>query len=600
VDQLQKSWNAVESEEALDHEQGYKINEPKARRLDWQKEYLSYLIEHRETTEARGLINGIEAELSRRYARPVWLRLAALRLDVRDGGTAKAVDNLKHLVGIEAGGNTTKISPPDTARLNDAVAMLRDEGREALAAQLLEAAYERAIALEQYEPSYFAGLARAALARGDAASGLKMLESMINLSDEETRPEALALLASMPSIKAHAVEDARAELPASHNGVNRAGALQLAAETAGEFAQFEAAISYRQQLLAVSPDDEANRIELARLLFAGGKVDEAVAHLASIISDRNATRRLRWQAVWLAPEIAGERPELWTSLREKVRAANVVDQEMSVALEAVRLSNGGRAEEALKLLSNIETENPNPELEYFHALLLKRGGHDDAAFKGFVNALISNQDGQAAQAFAFNEDGPLPQLVRLYLSLGQPRAALKLAEQEPALKPEDVNENEQPVKQDESLENDESTNDDETAKEGETVKDDEAVEDNETVKDDEAVKDDKAVVTTQVAAGPAKTVHDERQAYLTLNARAEERRAQTRLSLLGLLSEAAEQTGDLDRALKLARGRLALLPEGALREAAALRLEHLLAVQRAQAGAKGLGFTVDQKLVAQR
>jgi tetratricopeptide (TPR) repeat protein len=595
LDQLQKSWNAAESEETLDQELGYKINEPKARRLDWQKEYLAYLVGRHETQEARGLINAIEAELSRRYARPVWLRLAALRLDVREGGAAKAVDSLKHLVGIEAGGNATKISPPDTARLNDVVAMLRSEGQEALASQLLEAAYERALALEQYEPSYFAGLARAALARGDAASGLKMLESMVNLSDEERRPEALALLASMPSIKAHAEEDARGRLPESHNGINRAGALRLAAETAGEFAQFDAAIGYRQQLLAVAPEDEANRIELARLLSADGKDDEAVAHLASIISDRNATRHLRWQAVWLAPEIAGERPELWTSLREKVRAANVLDQEMTVALEAVKLSQGGRAEDALNSLSAIETENPNPELEYFHALLLKRSGHDDAAFNGFVKALISSQDAQAAQAFAFNEDGPLPQLVRLYLALGQPRAALNLAEREPALKPEDVNENEQPVKQDESAENDESTNKDETVKGAE-----ETVKDDEDDKDEESVKDDKAVMTTQVAGGAAKPVRDERQAYLTLDARAAERRAQTRLSLLGLLSEAAEQTGDLDRALKLARGRLALLPSGALKKAAAQRLEHLLALQRAQAGAKDKGFTVDQNLVAQR
>jgi hypothetical protein len=145
------------------------------------------------------------------------------------------------------------------------------------------------------------------------------------------------------------------------------------------------------------------------------------------------------------------------------------------------------------------------------------------------------------------------------------------------------------VTQDENAENDESLKDDENIKD-----------DDETVKVDEVVKDDEAAATTQVAAGPVKSVRDERQAYLTLNARAEERLAQTRLSLLGLLSEAAEQTGDLDRALKLARGRLALLPKGALRAAAALRLEHLLAVQREQAGAKDAGFTVDQKLVAQR
>jgi cellulose synthase operon protein C len=583
VDQLQKSWNAAEVEEKLDQEQGFKVSEPKARRLDWQKEYLAYLIERHETGDARQLIKKIEADLSRRYARPVWLRLAALRLDVREGQTAKVYDNLKHLVGIEASGSVTKVSPPDTARLNEAATMLRSEKQGALAAQLLEAAYERAIALEQYEPSYFIALARAAFARGDAAFGLKMLESMINLGDEDARPEALALLASMPSIKAHAVDDTSVELPETHDGINRAGALHLAAETAGEFAQFDAAISYRQQLLVLSPDDEANRIELVRLLSADRKDDEAVANLASIISDRDATRRLRWQAVWLSPEIAGQRPELWTALRERVRAARFVDQEMAVALEAVSLSSGGHTDEALKLLSTIETENPNPELRYFQALLEKRGGHDAVALEGFLNTLISSQDTQAAQAFAFNEDGPLPQLLRLYLALGQPRAALKLAEHEAALNPEDSKENELAV-------NDESAKSDES---------DEADKD-EDVKDEDDVKDEEAAMPARDAAGPFKEGRDERRAFMTLNARAEEKRGETRLSLLELLSEAAEQTGDLDRALKLARGRLALLPKGALREAAALRLERLLAVQRAQAAGQDGKFSVDQKLVAQR
>jgi tetratricopeptide (TPR) repeat protein len=570
ADYLQKSWNAAETEEILDQEQGFKIESPKARRLEWQKEYLAYLIERREARGARALIKTIETDLSRRYARPVWLRLAALRLDVREGRAAEVEKNLRHLVGIEASGKAMKVSPPDTARLNDAVAMLRDEGQEALSEQLLEAAYARAIALEQYEPSYFVGLARAGFARGDAAYGLSMLESMINLSDEETKPETLAMLAVLPSIKAYTVEDVGIELPAAHEEIKRAGALQLAAATAGEFAQVDAAINYRQQLLALSPEDEANRIELVRLLSAAGKDDEAIAHLAGIIRDRNATRRARWQAVWLAPEIAGKKAELWASLRDALRVDKIVDQEMAVALESVSLSNDGRVDDALKLLSAVETENPNPELKYFHALLEKRGRHDAAALEEFVNALISSQDEQGFQAFAFNEDGPLPQLVRLYLSLGQAQAALKLAEREPALQPEESKENDARVKRDEAA------------------------------KDDELVEDEEAASPALDKEAVVKSEHDARQAYLTLDARAEERRAATRLSLLGLLSDAAEGAGDLDRALKLAKGRLALLPKGAERAAAALRLERLLALQKARDGGRGGEFSVDQKLVAQR
>jgi hypothetical protein len=262
---------------------------------------------------------------------------------------------------------------------------------------------------------------------------------------------------------------------------------------------------------------------------------------------------------------------------------------MIVAVEAVSLSSGGRADEALKLLSTVEAENPNPQLRYFHALLDKQSGHEVAAIEGFANALISSQEAQAFESFAFKEDEPLPQLVRLYLALDNPRAALKLAERAPGLRPEESKQDELAAKPSESARDDESAKDDENAR------------DDENVEEDRGADDGLAAMPAQVAAaGSPKSVHDERHAYRTLDALAEERRAQARVSLLGLLSEAAEQIGDLDRALKMARSRLALLPPGELKEAATLRLEHLLALQKARAGAQDGSFKVDQKLVALR
>ena len=67
---LQKSWNAAEAEEALDHETDYKISEPDSQQTKWQKEYLEYLLERKNDREARRIVTAIEATLTRRYARP--------------------------------------------------------------------------------------------------------------------------------------------------------------------------------------------------------------------------------------------------------------------------------------------------------------------------------------------------------------------------------------------------------------------------------------------------------------------------------------------------------------------------------------------------
>ena len=155
----EKAFADSELEEALDQERDYKPSEPDSQKIKWQKEYLDYLIDRKQSAAARRLISQIEVAIKHRYARPVWLRLATLRLDVRDGRVAQALDGLAHFVGIKTGGNLTEIKPPSIERLNDAVALLRSEGHEPETRGLMEAAYAREIALEQYEPVYFAGLA---------------------------------------------------------------------------------------------------------------------------------------------------------------------------------------------------------------------------------------------------------------------------------------------------------------------------------------------------------------------------------------------------------------------------------------------------------
>ena len=122
--QQQTSWDASGMEEALDHLTTFKPEEPDSKRIKWQKEYLEFLLEHHQSAEARRLISEIESSINHRYARPVWLRLASFKLDVRDGRIAQAVDGLAHLIGIQTSANLAEIKPPSIERLNDAVALL--------------------------------------------------------------------------------------------------------------------------------------------------------------------------------------------------------------------------------------------------------------------------------------------------------------------------------------------------------------------------------------------------------------------------------------------------------------------------------------------
>lgn len=527
------SFADFDAESALDHETDYKRSEPEAARITWQKEYLDHLIKYRRTADARRLVASIERDLQRRFARPVWLRLASIRLDVRTGQTARAMDHLQWLVGIKTVVNSQDPKPPGIERLNDAVALLVDEGREAEAQKLLEAAYARGIALGQLETTSLTGLARVAFARGDAKLGLMWLQSMIDLTAPESKEQTVASFMMVEIVAAHSDGNSLSE----EVQFDRATALRLAAQTAGEFASYDAAIDFRQQLLTASPADEENRIELIRLLAANGNRDEAMQHLAATIGDRNATRTLRWQALWLAPEIVGNDHSLWVNLRDRVRALNADDTEMNTALEALSLSSRGRVDEAVKLIAAAETSLPNEYVSSLRAILEKRTSAADA-LNSFTRGLIAARETNVSRSVGFVEDEPLEQVVALYLKQNQSRAALKVAERVAAFQ-------------------------------------------------------------TKNSAAPAeeRVLPHTLQRYQTLRQRTEHRQRASRTSLLALLSTAAEQIGDLNRAMELERLRLALLDTVSAKRATQARLDHLQQLRSAAGRVRRVSFVVDHRLV---
>jgi len=553
--QLSNTWSADEAEEALDQELGYKISEPPSARITWQREYLDYLIARHQTADARRVIGMVETDISHRYARPAWLRLMSLRLDLLDGQEEKALAGLRRFVGIEIASSRASINPPSIERLNMAVSMLREEGRASQADQLLEAAYTRELALEHYKAHAFVGLAQLAFDKGDAALGLKLLQTMVALADAETRETAAAEVASWANIKVYAADRARQDGAEMENTLDSEEALRLAAETASAFAQFDAAINYRRQLLAASPEDETNRIELARLLAEMKNYEEAVIQLAQIIGDRTATRSARWQAVWLAPEIIGARHELWAMLTERVRTLNASDDEMLGALSA---SVPGRADESVKLIKTLEATNPNPYLNFFGALLESRRKSGDE-LAGFVRTLMAGKNETVVEAVGFAEESPLRQIIRFYALKGQPRAALLASELDPTLK---------------------------------GLEDTEEGEDADPDNNGDAEQETQVDVRESTARGVAR--------YRTLIERAVERELQSRRELLGLLSASAEQTGDLNRAIEFETARLKILSATAERQSGEARIRQLLSRLQDDSRRSAVAYSVDQNLIAQR
>ena len=262
----------------------------------------------------------------------------------------------------------------------------------------------------------------------DNALALKWLNWMIGLSKVEIRSSSAAEIASVALIISNALNEPGVEHPSQRYGVEPAPALRKAAEIAAEFGELGSAVGFRQELRILAPDDEENSIELVRLLNAVGKTDDAVQELASIIADLLVTRSMRWQAVWLSPDVIGQNVEMWSKLRDRIRSLNSSDTEMDMAVESLALSSTGRVDEGIKRVATAQSSDPNPYLSFLAGNLEKRQGRSAEAISSFSVATSGSKEATAWRSFTFRDDSPLEQIVRIYLEQNQSRAALKMAE----------------------------------------------------------------------------------------------------------------------------------------------------------------------------
>lgn len=529
------TWSRDDIEEAMDHAGGTRGNQRESERLGWQKRLLEHLIAERRNAEAATLISTIEADLKNRFSRPDWLRLARLRLDVRDGRLSQALTGLKHFAGVEVSERIDKVSPPNAERLNQGAEMLRRENRRSEADDLLRAAYERQLAMEQLIEAPLVGLARLSFATGDAEQGMKLLKLMNDLANVETRSTAAAELAALPQIKARAIEAEWIERPEAVNRLSLPNSLRLVAETAADFGQYSAAIEYRQRLLDLSPEDNDCRIELARLLAANKRDRDAAKTLASLIVDRRVSRQSRWTALWIAPELAVKRNDAWQSLLSPIRAGK--DGESIAAAEALSAFDRGQGDEAVNLLGDAAAKIPSNQLKLLRAVLMKNYGRQQEALKQIADSFVTLSDSSAMAAFASSEDELRWQIVRLFAQLNQPRAALKLANADERLR---------------------------------------------------GAANVGVMEENQIAVA--------RGGIVSLPVRASERQKASRLELLALLSSSAEQTGEFDKAADFERARLASLNADERRKVEA-RIERLKAKQKEKHEKRGIPLTVNDRPV---
>jgi cellulose synthase operon protein C len=415
---LQKSWNLEDAEEILEQENKFEIKESANEKLVWQKKYLDYLLEQNQILEAGTLVSQIEDELSRRFARPVWLRVAKLRLQILKGGTAQTFGSAKRLVGIEIKTNVANINPPDIARLNEVINLFRDEKRDTEARDLLEAFYARMLALEQFETANFTGLSRISFEKGDVERGLKILQTMNDLADEERRETALAEIANWEIVKTHAIETVKTAEIGKANDVEKQTSLRLSAEIADEFDQIDAAISFRQTLLEIALKDTNNKIELAKLFAKKDSENESVKLLADIINDRNSLRNARWQAIWAAREIVKNKQNL---LNEITNA-------------------DGEIKNAIEIMANnsieIKVENPGSQFWFFIGLTAKSFRQNSLAINAFEQCLVVEEGAKTEKLFAAKS--ALQQLIEIYVAENQPNVALKLAETDQTAKSDEL------------------------------------------------------------------------------------------------------------------------------------------------------------------
>jgi len=420
---LETTWNAEEAELLFDSEKDFAVEEPKNERIEWQKKYLEFLLENRDFAASDKLISEIENSLKGHYPRPVWLRTAKFRVQLNKNQTAFVFSKMLKFVGIEISPNAQKAVLPNLERLNEALEILKNENQKDLILSLQEGFFARQIALGQYDSANFVGLARTEFQKDNEADALKILKIMSEFSAEESQAEldSLSLIVKF-SNKENLLFDVK-------NTLNTANSLKIAVEILSEFGFLAKSVLYREKLREISPDDFANKIELARLYANVKTSDEAAEILLEIVANNGFKRAVRWQSLIILAEIGGNNATFWQNILNKNQALEQKDTEIWNALQAISQFQTGQTESAISLL---QKNDFTPQLRFLKAIFEKNTQRDAEALTDFAE--ISESNAAIEETFGFYESAPIFQMINLYLRNGKLRAALDLANKYEVLK----------------------------------------------------------------------------------------------------------------------------------------------------------------------
>lgn len=393
---------------------------PNSEKLSWQKEFLEYLLEKKNTEKAKLLIEQIERSIAKRYVRPDWLKLAKIELDILDNNTQQAMKFARNFIGIEIPKEAVKIKLPNIERLNGVLEILKINNKDTEFSELKKQFYGRKLALGVYENLSFAELANEFEQQDQKLAG-KFLYLMCEIAKGERSEKFKRELAELEFIKEFA-EDAE-KLPNQDKlfSMDYAESLKFAAEISAKFNHLYDAKIYRATLLDIAPGDIENRIEYARLSAATDSFDEAITHLIYLIGNRNIDQSLRWRAALIASKIAQTDKNLQKDLMSKLKFLQTQDVEIWRILDILNLSKNEQ---------DLKTDNNGFESifwKFMRANNAAENGMYKIALEEFAMISMPERQAKLLQSFGFEHEKPISQMIRIYAQTKSPYAALNVA-----------------------------------------------------------------------------------------------------------------------------------------------------------------------------
>ena len=391
-----------------EYDDGYQVGAsyfyPARDLAQFRKRLADHLIRRGAIDEARLLIDGAKKDLADLAAASDedseggvaqqydWLALASAQIQLRRGQIEPAVAELRRFSGLESPDPST---PPqlDQPRCLKAYALLVAEGRQAEADTLIYDSYRAGLSsrIQQTEITALVGMAEIEVRRGQTADAAKLLAKVAERTGDDLQE------------------------------------LGIAASTAARLGMLNEAIDYRNRIARGQPENSVNKLELARLLDAAGRKNEALEGLALVIGDRTSPNTVRAQAAESMGQIVRSSQSL--AQAASVALSRSAGQGAAADLAKAAVAEASGASGPADLLAGIRGPL-EPLARTRLARLIVAGGRAADAIPHLERAIYLDPDDSVSAAIAFTARGfpalPRAALALLYSRTGRDQAALRI------------------------------------------------------------------------------------------------------------------------------------------------------------------------------